>query len=105
MRKLIAVLIVALWCVPALAGDITERGMSQGDMYQFMSNTVTIVNELKDDVDALKLTIVELLEKLDADTGVNSTNYNSTLGLGGNATANSIVPAAVSASDLSLTGL
>lgn len=89
----------------AWAGDITPQGMNQGDVYEFMSDTTTLVNELKDDVDALKLTIVELLEQIDADSGTTGTDFNSTLGLGGNATTSNIVPESVSADDLSLTGL
>jgi len=107
MKRFIITLLVGVLCFGgvAWAGDITDTGMNQGDLVTYLENTATIVNELKDDVDALKLTIIELLEQIDADNGTIGTDYNSTLGRGGNATTSNIVPAPVSASDLSLTGL
>jgi hypothetical protein len=67
-----------------IAGDITANGMYQGDLYTFLSNTVTAVNELKTDVNAM------------------------TAELNGAATFNDITGfsfGTVSTSDLTLTGL
>lgn len=108
MRKYIAYAVIALTLLAygvAFAEDITGTGMSQKALYNWMSDTNTMCNELKDDVDALKGVIVRLLTMIDADNGTIGTDYNSTLGLGGNASLGDVVPADVSASDLSFTGL
>ena len=36
-----------------IAGDITANGMYQGDLYTYLANTVTMVNELKTDVNLM----------------------------------------------------
>jgi len=82
-------------------GKITGTGLYQGDLYTFLSNTVTLCNELKDDVDAMKNTMSALLVKIDADFSSDS-GYASCLGREGKTTADRIV-ADVAASDLSLT--
>lgn len=48
MKRLpICVLVLSLLATGAFAGDITPNGMSQGDLYTFLSNVVTIVNAQK----------------------------------------------------------
>jgi hypothetical protein len=58
MKKfLVLVCIISLFLagVPfAYSGTITETGMSQKDLVRFLSNVVTIVNELKADVNLLR---------------------------------------------------
>ncbi len=82
---------------------ITGGGMSQGDLVTFLTNTVTICNELKDDVDKLKLTVDALTQKLDADAGITDTNYEAVVGVGGS--DDDAAPAPLTAADLALTGL
>ncbi len=52
-------------------GTISGNGLSQGDLATFLTNVVTLVNELKTDYNLV-------LAKLDADAGVTDTNYAAT---------------------------
>ena len=56
MRKFLAGIIIGFLLVAgvAVAGSITATGMSHGDLYTFLSNVVTIVNELKADVNTIR---------------------------------------------------
>jgi hypothetical protein len=78
-------------------GEIKGNGLSQGDLYTFLSNTATAVNELIDDVDAVKTILSEMITKLDTEGCVASGGSESWAdAVGGD------VPAAIGASDLSL---
>lgn len=54
---------------------ITGTGHSQGDKVTFLTNVITMLNEIKADFNAV-------LTKLDTDAGLGQTNYNSTLAVG-----------------------
>lgn len=83
-----------------LRQGITENGIGQGDLYAFLTNVVTIVNELKADVNLLRADMVlrisdhnTLRAKLNADAGVTDADY---------AAATAITATTIAASDLSL---
>jgi hypothetical protein len=73
--------------------DITKLGISQTALFQFLSNIVTVVNELRTDHATFKTVVDELVTdvgtiatfqaaltaKLDADSGITDTNYAATL--------------------------
>lgn len=64
--------------------DLTPTGMSQKELFAFLTDVVTMCNEIKADYNAA-------LAKLDADAGVTDVDYVATH--------------AVATADLSLTGL
>jgi hypothetical protein len=80
--------------------NIKPLGIRPGDLYEFLSETVDLVNELKADNDNLKANLMALYGKLDADAGVTDANYESVLGQGGS--DDDAINANVSASDLAL---
>lgn len=51
---LIAVLLMVSLAFAAFGGDITPNGMGQGDLYTFLSNVVTMCNEIKSDLNAYR---------------------------------------------------
>lgn len=83
-----------------LVKDITEQGLDQGDLVKFLTNVTAVVNELQADhatnktlldelktdltaliadVTAIRTAFVGATAKLDADSGVNDTDYASSL--------------------------
>ncbi len=68
-----------------LPSDIVPNGMSQGALVAFLQNVVTLVNEMRGDLNAVRADLSALhtkynaaLAKLDADAGVTDTNYVAT---------------------------
>ena len=82
-------------------GTISNTGLDQGDLVSFITDAVSLCNELKDDIVQIKDTISDVLAKLDADGGVTDTDFVSLHATGGSAT--SVLPADVGSDDLSLT--
>lgn len=80
---------------------ITATGINQGDLYNLLSDAVTLCNELKDDIDATAAAVDAVLDKLDADAGITDTNYGAKHGVGGSEST-ALPAAAVAADDLSL---
>lgn len=56
---------------------IANNGISQGQLYEMLSETVTLVNALKADLTAVRASVVGVNAKLDADAGVSGTDYAS----------------------------
>jgi hypothetical protein len=68
-----------------LQSEITENGLSQGDLVRFQKNVRDLVNEIRTDaiaafadITALRAAVVAITAKLDADGGVTDTNYAAT---------------------------
>jgi len=80
---------------------IKGDGIKQGDLVSFLTNTSTLANELKSDVDVIKAALGSMLAKMDSDAGITDADYASLYAQGGSAA--SPLPADVSANDLSLT--
>lgn len=83
--------------------DLTATGMNQRILEKALSQNVTISNESKADIDAMKKTVEALCTKLDADAGITDTDYNALFKKGGSDT--DALPAVIAAADLSLIGL
>lgn len=82
----------------AISGDITATGKYWADQYTFLSNTVTMSNELKTDRNASFADYTGLTAKLDAFTTFNEfKNYSFD--------ANHNSSTATATTDLTLTGL
>lgn len=65
-----------------LVKDITEQGLDQGDLVKFLTNVVTLCNELRTDytalladVTAIHTSVGGITAQLDADGGVTDTDY------------------------------
>jgi hypothetical protein len=99
-----------------IAGTITATGLSQGDLVSFLSSTMTLGNEVKDDVDSLRGAFIAVLKSLDANGTITSSGIgNSTqasnsgddweefFGASGSNGTYAIPAADVAAPDLSMT--
>ena len=83
----------------ALSQEITENGLSQGDLVKLLNNIILVVNELQADhatfktmtdelnvdgdavfvdLTAIRAAIVGITAKLDNDGGITDTNYAAT---------------------------
>lgn len=86
------------------SNGITDKGIYHADLYEFLTETITLVNELKADfnllhadVTGIRTKIVNINAKLDADAGVTDTNY------GALQNPAAMTATTIAASDLSLT--
>lgn len=97
--------------------EITKKGMDQGALYNYLNSIQTMLTELVTDLASYKTVVDEvvtdigtiatfqaaLTAKLDADTGVNDTDYAS--GLTEVVAPTAAAPAAMSASTPDLTSV
>lgn len=70
-----------------LGANLTQGGMNQPDVYQWMANTTDLVNELQADHATFQLAVDAIVAKLDADAGITDTNYEALHGVGGSGAA------------------
>ena len=70
-----------------LENDILSTGSWQADVYKWMENVNSVLNELQTDHATYRANLVALYAQMDADAGTLGTDYVATLGAAGSGAA------------------